>query len=127
MIGKETAKNVWPFIGNGRNSRFGATRYAHDAPRKVARFYSRIEDISHVRPIPFKVGKHYENQELGRDPNRLDYFCSTPFDVFEDDHLTGVGSYGSGGGGRNDGGIVAGHTRGSDSTVAGDGIRLRVH
>ncbi|KAL7607529.1 hypothetical protein Lser_V15G19589 [Lactuca serriola] len=126
MISKETAKKVSPFIGNGRNSRFGATRYAHDAPRRVARCYSRIEDISHVRPIPFKVGKHYENQEFGRDPNRLDYFYSRPFDVFENDHLPGVGSYGGGDGGRNHGGVVAGQTTASDSAVASEGIRLRV-
>ncbi|KAI3767916.1 hypothetical protein L2E82_18345 [Cichorium intybus] len=63
-----------------------------------------------------------ENQEFGWDTNRLDYFRVSPFDVYGDDHLTGIASHGGGGGSR-DPGVVVGsrpeHERASDTAVAG--------
>ncbi|KAI3522184.1 hypothetical protein L1887_11666 [Cichorium endivia] len=69
-----------------------------------------------------------ETQEFARDTNRLDYFSVRPFDVFGDDHLTGIATYGGGvgggGGGRRDHGIVVGsilnQERGSPTADAGN-------
>ncbi|KAL7604381.1 hypothetical protein Lser_V15G19590 [Lactuca serriola] len=125
MISIETEKKVYPFIGNGRYAHFGQT-YSHDFHRRAAASYPICDGFSQFRPPNlFNVAEDYENQEFGRDPNRLDYFRVMPFDVFGDDHLTGIVGYGGGVGGRLDRGLVEGLI-GSDTAVAGGGIRLRV-
>ncbi|KAI3767890.1 hypothetical protein L2E82_18319 [Cichorium intybus] len=69
-----------------------------------------------------------ENRDFGRDTNRLDYFSVAAFDVYGDDHLNGVGSYG-GGGGTRDRDVVVDPTpvqeRGIPTAVAGGGIKIR--
>ncbi|KAI3767892.1 hypothetical protein L2E82_18321 [Cichorium intybus] len=69
-----------------------------------------------------------ENRDFGRDTNRLDYFSVAAFDVYGDDHLTGIGSYG-GGGGTRDRDVVVDPTpvqeRGISTAVAGGGIIMR--
>ncbi|CAH1421565.1 unnamed protein product [Lactuca virosa] len=75
------------------------------------------------------VGEDSKNQEFGRDTNRLDYFSVAAFDVYGDDHLTGVASYG-GGGGRRDRGIVLApgpeEERGGATDVAGEAVVQRL-
>ncbi|KAI3499982.1 hypothetical protein L1887_35796 [Cichorium endivia] len=70
----------------------------------------------------FDASESSENQEFGWDTNRLDYFSVTPFDVFGDDHLTGIASHGGGGGSRDPGVVVGSRPekeRASDTAVAG--------
>lgn len=72
--------------------------------------------------------EHSISQDLEQDTNRLNYFDVRAFDVFGDDNLTRNASDG-GGGGRSDRGVVVGprleQEIGSDSAVAGGGIRIR--
>ncbi|KAI3515678.1 hypothetical protein L1887_14580 [Cichorium endivia] len=70
------------------------------------------------------------NQDFGRDTSRLDYFSVAAFDVYGDDHLTGVASDGGGsGGGTRDRDVVVDtipeQERGIATAVAGGGIRVR--
>ncbi|KAL4582692.1 hypothetical protein LXL04_007250 [Taraxacum kok-saghyz] len=55
-----------------------------------------------------RFSEDFENQEFGRDTNRLDYFRVTAFDLHGDDHLAGVSTHG---GGTTDRGVVRGGGR----------------
>ncbi|KAI3780371.1 hypothetical protein L2E82_10351 [Cichorium intybus] len=74
--------------------------------------------------------EYWGNQDFGRDTSRLDYFSVAAFDVYGDDHLTGVASDGGGsGGGTRDRDVVVDtipeQERGIATAVAGGGIRVR--
>ncbi|KAI3767888.1 hypothetical protein L2E82_18317 [Cichorium intybus] len=86
--------------------------------------------INIEKSSPPSKNKYGDSKEFGRDTNRLDYFRVTAFDVFDDDHLSGIAGHGGGGGGgRRDRGVVVGprleQKRGSVIACAGQRDRTR--
>ncbi|KAI3499851.1 hypothetical protein L1887_35665 [Cichorium endivia] len=88
--------------------------------RKKEKLYDKKRKPDEKKPDDkFFYGYPSDNQEFGRDTNRLDYFRVTAFDVFEDNHLnTRTANYGGGGPSRpeQEGGSATVRAGGSERT-----------
>ncbi|KAL4580905.1 hypothetical protein LXL04_017111 [Taraxacum kok-saghyz] len=126
MTGIETATNVPTFIASGRNAiddTNGWNGVVGHGRRRSSLGVAKRPILPPLLSFRSSYVDHEEsvNQEFGRNTNRLDYFRVDPFDVYED-HLPRVGSFGGGGGPRQE------YEGGGDSHVShvtGGGMRIR--